>query len=313
MKKRNLLNILGFLIGILGIALSVYYYELSKREKDPTFIIDPIKFEILKSSSTHLAPIKILTLNGDEIKRDVTSLTFYFWNKGKEPIRPVDLLTNINFILSNNAKIIDFKILKRSRDVCKINLFKHNSDTLRLDFKILEENDGFTGQVIFEGPETTQLNIATDIVGVKSISGFAASNYFLLGKTIANILLGIVTIFVMFILLAITSPSKDPPIVELKHTKKYQEDEEFRKKVDAIDQLQSDQNKLWSTVHDLENNADDENEKIKADLRLKRLVNIGIFIGVVIVISILIFAWHNTREEIENNPINYIPDSIRPK
>lgn len=311
MKKGNILNIIGFLIGILGIVLSVYYYELSKREKEPTFIIDPIKFIILKSSSTHLAPIKILTLDSSEIKGDVTSLTFYFWNKGKEPLKSEDMLTDINLFLSHNAKIIDFKILKSSRDVCKISLIKQSTDSLKLNFKILEENDGFTGQIIFEGSELTQLNIAATIVGVKKISDFAASDYYVLGKTIANILLGIVAIFMMFILNAITTPLTNPPLVEKKNSKKYQEDEEYRKKVDEIENLKVNEIQLWTDINEFENN--DENEKVKNEQRTKRLIRTGIIIGITIVLAILIFAWYKTKEEILDNPVNYIPESIRPK
>lgn len=311
MKTGNILNTLGFLIGILGIILSIYYYELSKREKEPTFIIDPIKFEILKSSSTHLAPIKILTLDSSEIKDDVTSLTFYFWNKGKEPLKSEDLLTDINFYLNNNAKIIDFKILKSSRDVCKIKLLKQSSDSLKLDFKILEENDGFTGQIIFEGSEQTRLKIAATIIGVKNVSDFAASNYYVLGKTIANILLGIVAIFMMFILHAITTPATDPPFVEMKNSKKYKEDEEYRKKVDQIENLKTSESQLWTDLREIDNNV--ENEKIESESSNKRLIRIGVTIGITIVLAILIFAWYKTKEEIKDNPVNYIPESIRPK
>ncbi len=68
---------------------------------------------------------------------------------------------------------MDYKMLKASRpDVVLPNLSRDEKDPgkrLLLTFKILEANDGFTGQIIFSGNSSADLHFSGVIEGVKDV------------------------------------------------------------------------------------------------------------------------------------------------
>lgn len=257
-----------------------------------------------------MAPIKVFTNDGQEIKNDLTSATFYFWNKGKEPIRKNDLLKNIILEIGRNQKIIDFKILKKSREVCDIKLKKISEEKINITFDILEQNDGFTGQIIYEGNKDTNLQLKTEIVGVKSISNFAISKYQLLGKTLINIGIGILAILAFLVVAIITSSASavdtSPDYVLMKNSKKYSQDKEFKEKVDELEASINQTQNIRQGIYT------DSDSKKKKTVKKRTWIRIGVFIGIVIVLIALYYAWITAKNEIVENPKQYIPKSIKP-
>jgi len=310
--KKNLLSIIGVFIGVIGILLSLYFYEKTKVEREPTFVIDPIKTEILDSKSIHIAPIKVFTLDSVEIKNDLTSTIFYFWNKGQKPIRKNDLLEAVTIHLDSLSKIVDFKILKSSRDVCGINLTKTDENTLKLDFDILEYNDGFTAQIIYEGERNSKILLSTIIVGVNNVSGFAVSKYKLLGKTITNIGIGILLIF-LFLLSSSTGSSRhEPDYIHLKETDKYKESKEYQANVDRLEEIEKKASEIRDKIYDRKKSEKSPDSEEKRQSRKRFWIRFGISVGIVVVIVAMIIAWRVTRNEIYNNPVQYIPETIKP-
>ncbi|SDK25542.1 hypothetical protein SAMN05421823_102266 [Catalinimonas alkaloidigena] len=312
--KKDLLGILGLCIGLFGIVLTIYFYERTKKEKEPTFIVDPIRLEILNTARTKEAPIKIFTPDGNEIRSDLTSMTFYFWNKGSDPILSTDILKNVIFKLDRNVKIIDYKIIKSSRDVCNLKLIKINDNTLALNFHILERNDGLTAQIIYEGEKESNLSISSTIIGVKEISSFSLSQYRLIGKVILNIGIGIFMIFVILVGFGISSSSGSemPDYMTLRESTKYKEDKDFQYKVNeleqAIENVSNIRDKIYGRVHNEPSRQEIEN-KMK---RKKFWARLGVTIGIIIVLIILTITWYMTKQEVVDNPIQYIPNSIKP-
>jgi hypothetical protein len=69
----------------------------------------------------------------------------------------------------DNGEILYFKILKTARQISGINVMKDSlGRDLTIDFNALEKDDGFVGQVIFEGNKDTQLKIEGGIDSVKA-------------------------------------------------------------------------------------------------------------------------------------------------
>ena len=118
---RKVFEILSFIIGALGLILSIYFYQVSKNEKDPTFIVEPIRTELINSNKLNNQPIKVIsTSNGQEIKNDLNIVRFYFWNKGKDAIKNENILKPIQIISGKNIKILYTRNIKSSRDLCEI-------------------------------------------------------------------------------------------------------------------------------------------------------------------------------------------------
>ena len=120
------------------------------------------------------APIKVFRNDGKEITSNLVSIRFYLWNAGNAAIHRDDVLRNLTITLDDeDSEILDFLFLKISRDVTDLKLQRNPADSLHsllLSFSILEQNDGATGQIIYEGPLNSKLRIKGVIEGVKEFT-----------------------------------------------------------------------------------------------------------------------------------------------
>ncbi|MEW6601416.1 MAG: hypothetical protein AB1499_10645 [Nitrospirota bacterium] len=183
--KQNWLTIAVTLIGITS---SFYFYRLSIASREPVFIADPVRARIIDSTQTAKANLSVISLSGELVKGDVSSIQFYFWNKGKASIKKTDILRPLKIYLSDTeGEILDVKILKSSRDVINVN-FDHpaKSKHINLTFDILEYNDGLTAQVIYSGDKDAKLLVNGVIEGVRS---FDPPRFILNSKLIILIIL----------------------------------------------------------------------------------------------------------------------------
>jgi hypothetical protein len=202
--RRNLLNIISILIGIIGILLAVYFYSSGRRYRKIIFFEDPIKTEILNQERLTQAPIKVYRNNGDEIINDLISVRFYLWNAGTEAIHSNEVLRDIILSLDNNSsEIIDYRLLKISREVAEISLQRSHIDSLRslmLSFSILEKNDGITGQIIYEGSIDSKLSIHGVIEGIDEFSPFYKIQ---LLRTLLDNVIGFIILLLIIVILGV--------------------------------------------------------------------------------------------------------------
>jgi hypothetical protein len=171
---KNWISISGVFIGVIGLGLSFYFYRLSVAERAPVLIVDPARTKIIDSQSFPNSALKVLRNDNSPIASDITAIRFYFWNNGTASIKQENVLQPLLLALTDQgAEILDYKILKVSRpDVVLPNLSRDEKDQskrLLLSFKILEANDGFTGQIIFSGNSSADLHLSGVVEGVKDI------------------------------------------------------------------------------------------------------------------------------------------------
>jgi len=269
---RKFFEYLGYALGIIGIVLSIYFYEISKKERRPTFVIEPIRTEIFNSKKLINSPIRIIKSDSQEIKRDLTIIRFYFYNKGKESIKKENILTQIRIKTDPNTKIIDYKILKQARAINEVQLVPIDSTTIEIVFRILEFNDGFTGELLVEGNSQTDLKIGGIIEGSTEFSIFPASIYQVISKTFLYFLLGLLALGI-FILSTGRSGAYDPEYVYSKSRQKYKDDASFKQKVDELEVLHESFSKLQNEVIQMRTGRKIENAEKDAkkwDKKLKR-------------------------------------------
>lgn len=172
----ELLTAVGALLSALGIVisiiLSIYFYNPARSK--PTLLVDPVRTTIVDSRFFPNSFLKLTNSDSVLIQSDVTALRVYFWNAGQQPIKPENVVQRLRIGLNDTAgKILDYKVLKVSRpDVVKIGLKPSENDPLRellVEFNILEENDGFTCEVIYTGNPLSTVNLLGAIEGVRKI------------------------------------------------------------------------------------------------------------------------------------------------
>ncbi|MBY0435725.1 MAG: hypothetical protein K2U26_16615 [Cyclobacteriaceae bacterium] len=157
---------------VISIAITIvfgyYFLYIGIRERKPTFYVDPTRTTILDKENAANAPLQLLKANGDTIKSDVTSVYFYFFNQGKETIKEENIYAPLRISLGDSAKVLDYKILKVARSVSGLALQRDSSNqTVLINFKALEQDDGIAGQLIFEGNKNTPITLSGGIDGVK--------------------------------------------------------------------------------------------------------------------------------------------------
>lgn len=170
--KISINSILGWAVSLIGLFSSFYFYFESIKEKIPTFIVDPIKTTLIDTDLLKDKPINILDASGKEILGNVTVITFYFFNQGDQSIKKEDILDPLKLKITNGAKILDYRILKISRPVTELVFGRYDSiqGSIEFDFRILELDDGFTGQLICSSNADVNVEIEGVIEGVKEFS-----------------------------------------------------------------------------------------------------------------------------------------------
>jgi len=167
---KNWLGIAGIFIGI---ALACYFHRVSIASRKPCFLIDTQRTIIVDSKHFSETPLQVVRSDGSKIKGDITSVRFYFYNNGKKSIRPANILVPLVVSLKDkNGEILDYKILKTSREVVQPMIDRDSTNpkqNLTISFNILEQNDGLTCQLIFTGNPNAGFKISGTIEGVKDI------------------------------------------------------------------------------------------------------------------------------------------------
>lgn len=153
---------------VITLVFGYYFLYAGIRDRRPTFYTDPTRTTILDKENASYAPLQLLKSNGDTITSDVTSIYFYFFNQGEETIKHENIYSPLKIVLSDNAEILDFKVLKIARSVSGIAVTRDTiGNSLNIDLKALEKDDGFVGQIIFEGNKNASISLEGGIDGVK--------------------------------------------------------------------------------------------------------------------------------------------------
>lgn len=152
---------------VLGIVLSALLgYYLSIKQRKPTFLTDKVTL-LIDNNSIKQNPIKIIDSEGKEINENVSILTFYFFNQGRESIKGESILKPVRIMLPDSGRLLNLKMLKVTRDVTESKLtYDSLSNCINVDFKILENDDGFSAQILFAGKDNPEIKIEGIIEGV---------------------------------------------------------------------------------------------------------------------------------------------------
>lgn len=174
-SKGRWVNALSITLGIAGLLLSYYFYRASQLHREPVFMVDEERTEIVRAATVREAPIRVLTRSGQEITADLYSVRVYMWNAGTIPIRPEHVLEQLTIQFDDSTVVLmDHRILRASRSLSAITLEPESlsgaTASLRLNFRILEPNDGFVAQLTYTGPRDARIHLKGAIEGVISIA-----------------------------------------------------------------------------------------------------------------------------------------------
>jgi hypothetical protein len=180
MSQRAWDMIISSFISIaITIIFGYYFIYVGEKQREPTFYVDPIRTMIIDKENAADAPLKLLKASNDtivSINADVVSAYCYFFNQGAETIKRENIYSPIKIKVDTGAEILYFKVIKSSRQVSGVNIVRDTTDnSLIIDFKALEKDDGLVGQLIYEGSMDSQIFIEGGIDGSKSFKSELSS------------------------------------------------------------------------------------------------------------------------------------------
>lgn len=173
------IGIIGTVASIIGIFLSIYFYQASREKPELTYYVNPAKAAVFRTGQISNIDVQF---EGKKLKSDITATQIAFWNAGKKPIRANSMLTPFTIKTDNKFPILEAKIRKEGRPVSKINIdsSRIGSGEITVDWNILEQNDGGVVQIIYLGNESVGITANAVLEGQKQIESWKSVRTFLL-------------------------------------------------------------------------------------------------------------------------------------
>jgi hypothetical protein len=147
------LGIVGTISGLIGIVLSVYFYQASQIKPLLTFSVHPLKTELQRPDfDKELGFI----YKGKPVNSEcITSVQVCIWNAGTRSIRDSDVLDPFRLVMPDGAAILSVRVKKTARPICGFECLDNQEDylsgTCHVKWRILEPGDGAVLQIIYAG------------------------------------------------------------------------------------------------------------------------------------------------------------------
>lgn len=169
MDLSQIINYGGFVIGVFGIVLSIYLYRKSIEAKDPRCYYLTYQ-DIVKLDGQGETKIKLLYGN-EEVERVFTTY-IWLWNAGKKTIQRGDIPTKAPLVIKlidekQALKILDYKVIKVSRNAIEFSITKQSEKTLDIQFDFLDRKDGVVIEIQHSGSFMTTISIEGIIQGAQ--------------------------------------------------------------------------------------------------------------------------------------------------
>jgi hypothetical protein len=160
---------IGTICGIIGLPLAVILFFYSVKTPDLTYSVYPIKTTVIQSGLA--AGLRILH-NNEEIKGDVTAVQIAIWNNGREAIVKENFLTPVKIVTQPAVQILEATIRTQSRKEIEFSLDNRSlkEGVVPVSWRILEQSDGATVQLIYAGPVETKIDLEGAVVGQRIIA-----------------------------------------------------------------------------------------------------------------------------------------------
>lgn len=152
-------NWIGTIVGIIGIALSFYFYFNTREKRAISYTLDTISYKIYDNSLTKgIQKISLYSEDSLKIDRNVYLVTVTIWNSGNIPIEKKDIRKEPILIFKGIDNILDYKIIKEiDPGVSNFKLERLKKSSFKLDWKYFDPNGGLKIQILYTG--NTKLDV----------------------------------------------------------------------------------------------------------------------------------------------------------
>jgi len=166
-------NLIILAIALLAIALAVYFFKASQKERRLAYSV-PKEPDIVFNSKKSGPSIRVLDKDSTVVEDDVFLFTMAIWNAGNMEIEPADIRKPLRLDLPDCRKILDYVITFQSHpDIMKISVsevrYSRGTDSKRLQFSWdhLDPGMAFKVRVIYAGSKESKIMISGNIIGIR--------------------------------------------------------------------------------------------------------------------------------------------------
>jgi hypothetical protein len=161
--KENAWTVFGWTIALV---FGVYQLVDARVEPDLQVAFDP---GAATKIVTTLTPDIEVRYKGSVVAGEVSSQVVRFWNAGKRPIENQDILKQLQIKAPPDITILDARVKQQTRDVVTVVPMAIDKSTVSLTWRILENDDGASIQLIYQGSSDSKFTIEGAVRGQKTI------------------------------------------------------------------------------------------------------------------------------------------------
>lgn len=143
-------DVLGVIVGVIGILLAVIFYLRSKEKARPTF--STLQSVLIGTSHRNL-PEQVEIRYGGQVIPTLYKYRVAFWNAGRGTLDNADVVPSdpVTFHFNGeDVELLEIRSIKTTRDVTGCSLVQYEADII-LSFDFLDRNDGVSFEAFYTG------------------------------------------------------------------------------------------------------------------------------------------------------------------
>lgn len=156
---------------IAAFIFAIYTWVTGKRKKEISHIYST--YEVVKAGKSIVPELQLL-FQGKSIE-NLTITRYAIWNSGNEVLNPSDIVDVKPLTItsrSDNAHILDAKIVKQSDDTNMFKIVKKDDKYIEIKFDYMDRRNGIILQVLHTGV-ASELKVDCKIKGGKQLKNLA--------------------------------------------------------------------------------------------------------------------------------------------
>lgn len=171
---KQIFDGVSLVIGVAGVALSIYFYFAQKEFKAISFIADSKRALLVSPKHLPTTRITLFDQDGKQIAGDVYSVDLYLWNSGTKTIDGPDVINPLIVDLPPGTRLLDLQPIHVSRQsvthMVASALKRPDGDAIQFQFNTLEPSDGISVSLLYEGEEDADFLIKGGVKGIREIT-----------------------------------------------------------------------------------------------------------------------------------------------
>lgn len=178
-SEHPLVPIAGILLGIVGIALAVFFYARSRR-------VSKVRYEftcqsLVEGLSGALEGLEV-RYKGEPQER-ITVSRLVLWNAGTETIRSDDFTDDqLRIACHQGIKVLDHRIIDANDETNNVEIgsvatAEEEEISIDIRFDYLDSRDGAIVQIVHDGDDETNFSLAGSLKGNCSIARIVSPAY----------------------------------------------------------------------------------------------------------------------------------------